>query len=131
MTLANYSRKDIGALGEKVAGEYLRRQGMRIVDRNVARKTGEIDVIAREGNTLHFVEVKSILCSEFPAERTNEDRYDPSANLHEAKIRRVARTSEWYVANIDWEGEWQIDAVLVWLRERDVNARVQYLPQIL
>lgn len=130
MDLTKSSRKDIGALGEKVVAEYLRRQGMRIIDRNVARKTGEIDLIARKGNTLHFVEVKSILCDAFPNDE-REDRYDPSANLHEAKIRKVARTSEWYVANIDWEGEWQVDGALVWLRRADGRARVRYLPQIL
>jgi putative endonuclease len=128
--IARHSRKDIGALGEKVAAEYLRRQGMRIMDRNVARKTGEIDIIARKGNTLHFIEVKSILCQDFPDDIDRSDRYDPTVNLHEAKIRRVSRTSEWYVANTDWEGEWQVDAVLVWLRERDGRARVRYLPQI-
>lgn len=131
MNLEHYSRKDIGALGEKVAAEYLKRLGMRIVDKNVARKTGEIDIIARKGETLHFVEVKSIVCLDLPLERSSNDVYDPSANLHEAKIRRVARTSEWYVANIDWEGDWQIDGVLVWLRERDGMAKVRYLPQIL
>ncbi len=130
MNISTYTRKDIGALGEKVAAEYLRRQGMRLIDRNVARKTGEIDIIARKGETLHFVEVKTILCVQFPDNDSREDRYDPTANLHEAKIRRVARTSEWYVANIDWEGEWQIDAVLVWLRGRDGQAKVRYLPQI-
>ncbi len=130
MELAHYTSKDIGALGEKVAAEYLKRQGMKIIAKNVARKTGEIDVIAREGDTLHFVEVKTIVCVQFPASKDIRDQYDPSANLHEMKIRRVARTSEWYVANIDWEGDWQVDGVLVWLRKRDGMARVQYLPQI-
>jgi Holliday junction resolvase-like predicted endonuclease len=129
--LAHHSKKDIGALGEKVAAEYLKRQGMKIVAKNVARKTGEIDVIAREGNTLHFVEVKTLVCENFPHPRGIQDEYDPSLNLHEMKIRRVARTSEWYVANIDWEGDWQVDGVLVWLRRRDGRALVRYLPQIL
>ncbi len=131
MDLSLFSTKDIGNLGEKVAAEYLRRQGMKIVAKNVARKTGEIDIVARKRDCLHFVEVKSILCVQFPDDADNNDRYDPSVNLHEAKIRRVARTSEWYVANTDWEGEWQVDAVLVWLRTRDGKARVRYLPQIL
>ena len=85
MDISSLSPKQVGALGEKVAGEYLRRQGMKIVARNVTRKTGEIDVVAREGKTLHFVEVKSILCIQFPDDAETEDRYDPSANLHEAK----------------------------------------------
>jgi putative endonuclease len=130
MDLSAKSRREVGMLGEAVAAEYLRRHGMDIVDRNVARKTGELDVIAREGDTLHFVEVKTLLAEEFPKEGAARDEYDPSLNLHEAKIRKVARTAEWYAAEHDWEGEWQIDGCLVWLRKRDGVARVRYLPQI-
>jgi putative endonuclease len=124
------SRKEVGALGERVAAEYLRRRGFAITDRNIAKKTGELDVIAREGETLHFVEVKTILTEEFPREEGARDEYDPSLNLHAAKIRKVARTAEWYVAETDWEGEWQVDGCLVWLRRQDGCARVRYLPQI-
>ena len=131
MDLTGKPRKDIGNLGERVAAEYLRRHGFTVIDRNVARKTGEIDIIARKGETLHFVEVKTLLCKEFPDQGRSRERYDPSENLHALKIRKVARTSEWYMADIDWEGESQIDAILVWLRERDGLARVRYLPQIL
>ena len=104
---------------------------MKIVAKNVAKKTGELDIIAKKDETLYFVEVKSIVCDELPVEDSRRDEYDPSANLHEAKIRKVARTAEWYVANTDWEGDWQVDGVLVWLRRRDGMARVRYLPQIL
>lgn len=131
MDISTLSSKEVGALGEKISVEYLRRRGMKIVAQNVARKTGEIDIIARAGNTLHFVEVKTIVCVQFPEVASGADTYDPSNNLHEAKIRRVARTSEWYVANVDWEGDWQIDATLVWLRKRDGKALVKYFSQIL
>jgi putative endonuclease len=129
--LTGKSRKDIGALGERVAAEYLRRQGFVVIDKNVARRTGEIDVIAKKDDTLHFVEVKTLVCKDFPLQRNTNDQYDPSENLHVYKIRKVARTSEWYMADNDWEGESQIDAVLVWLRERDGMAHVRYFPQIL
>ncbi len=127
------SRKEIGDLGEKVAAEYLKRHGLSVVDRNYTRKTGEIDVIARGeegGGTLHFVEVKTLAVDEFPVGNPASDTYDPSVNLHETKVRKVARTGEWYVLEHDWEGEWQGDGCLVWLRRRDGLARVQYLPQI-
>lgn len=123
------SKKEVGALGERVAAEYLRRQGMKLVDRNVARKTGELDLIMREGDTLHFVEVKTIVCDAFPTADA-KDEYDPSLNLHEAKVRKVARTGEWYVMQKNWEGDWQVDGVLVWMRREDGMARVRYLPQI-
>jgi putative endonuclease len=137
MNISSFTRKEAGSLGESVACEYLKRHGFKIRDRNIARKTGELDVIAEKENTLHFVEVKTVLADEFPssAEATkgrpaDDDRYDPSLNLHEAKVRKVARTGEWYVLEKKWEGEWQVDGCLVWLRRRDGMARVSYLPQI-
>ncbi|MFA6414821.1 MAG: YraN family protein [Candidatus Paceibacterota bacterium] len=130
MDISSLTRKEVGALGEKVAAEYLRRHGFTIRDRNVARKTGELDLIAEAEDTLHFVEVKTILANEFPREGNTKDDYDPSLNLHEAKVRRVARTGEWYVLEKGWEGEWQVDGCLVWMRRRDGRCLVSYLPQI-
>ena len=127
------SRKEVGALGEKVAAEYLRRHGFGLVETNYTRKTGEIDVIVRGPTgeeTLHFVEVKTIVVDEFPDTGADRDEYSPSANLHESKVRKVARTGEWYVLEHEWEGDWQVDGCLVWLRKRDGLAHVQYLPQI-
>ncbi len=129
--ISTFSTKAIGNLGEEAAAGYLRKQGFSIIEKNVVRKTGEIDLIAKKKDTLHFVEVKARLCREFPHEDTGDTAFDPSANLHNAKIGRVARTSEWYVAEKGWEGEWQVDGLLVWLRARDGAAYVSYLPQIL
>ncbi|MBI5405588.1 YraN family protein [Candidatus Kaiserbacteria bacterium] len=130
MDISSRTRKEVGAIGEKTAAEYLRRHGFAVVDHNVARKTGEIDLVAQKENTLHFVEVKTMLSDEFPDEKHAGDDYDPSINLHEAKIRKVARTGEWYVLEHGWEGEWQVDGCLVWLRRRDGMGKVRYLPQI-
>jgi putative endonuclease len=129
--LTGWSRKEIGNLGEKVAAAYVCQHGLALVDRNVARKTGELDLIARAGETLHFIEVKTVVKEELPNDEGPRDEYDPSANLHGTKIRKVARTAEWYVAETGWEGEWQVDGCLVWLRRSDGRARVEYLPQII
>ena len=130
MDISTKSRKEIGNLGEHIAAEYLKRHGFTIRDRNVARKTGELDIIAEKEDTLYFVEVKTIVTNEFPREDATGDDYDPSLNLHAAKIRKVARTGEWYVLEKGWEGEWQVDGCLVWLRRYDGMAKVRYLPQI-
>jgi putative endonuclease len=122
-------RKRTGALGERIACAYLRRHGFSIRATNVRRKTGELDIVACKGDTLHVVEVKTVVCEAFPTS-TREDTYDPSDNLHPYKIRKVARTAEWYVMDTEWEGEWQIDGALVWLRGSDGRAKVRYLPQI-
>jgi Holliday junction resolvase-like predicted endonuclease len=103
--LEGKTRKDIGNIGEDAATAFLKRQGFTIIDRNVARKTGELDIIARKGSTLLFIEVKSLLRMEFPDLDDARDDYDPSDNLHPYKIRKVARTAEWYVAEKEWEGD--------------------------
>lgn len=128
--ISTLSTKSIGDLGEEAAAKFLRGQGFSIVEKNVVRKTGEIDLIAKKAGTLHFVEVKARLCKEFPHDQSGDSAFDPSANLHNAKIAKVARTASWYVAEKNWEGEWQVDGLLVWLRGRDGAAFVSYLPQI-
>ncbi len=131
MDITNYTKKDIGNLGERMAAEYLRRNGFELVDKNVSKKTGEIDIIMRKEDTLHFIEVKTVLCDVFPQPNSTKDSYDPADNLHPLKIRKVARTSEWYVGNTEWAGDWQVDAALVWIRKSDGRGKVLYIPQIL
>ena len=50
---------ETGWLGEVRAAAFLRRQGMRIIKKRYRTAHGEIDLIAREGNTLVFIEVKT------------------------------------------------------------------------
>lgn len=52
-------RRALGRLGETIAAAHLERQGFAIVDRNARTKHGEIDIVAFDGVTLAFVEVKS------------------------------------------------------------------------
>ena len=48
----------VGARAEALAADYLMRQGLTIVGRNFRTRFGEIDLIARDGRTLVFVEVR-------------------------------------------------------------------------
>jgi putative endonuclease len=50
----------LGALGERVAADWLRAQGIRVLARNFrARKGGEVDIVARDQSLLLFIEVKT------------------------------------------------------------------------
>jgi putative endonuclease len=49
----------LGDAGERAAGRELRRRGLRVITRGYRTTRGEIDLIARDGNTLVFVEVKT------------------------------------------------------------------------
>ena len=48
-----------GERGEKLVARYLRRKGYRILERNFQTRFGEIDLIARKGDVIVFVEVKT------------------------------------------------------------------------
>ncbi len=130
MDISHLSHKEVGNLGERVAADYLRRNGFRIEGKNIAKKTGELDIVVSKEKVLHIIEVKSILCHEFATHTSESDSFNPAENLHAMKIRKVVRTGEWYVLERNWEGEWQVDGVIVWLRRRDGAARVRYLPHI-
>lgn len=55
-----YARnKALGAYGEQVAAEYLRSQGMAILNRNWSCRYGEVDIVARDDATLVVCEVKT------------------------------------------------------------------------
>ena len=52
-------RITLGQKGEAMAVSLLKRQGYRIIDQNVRLRHGEIDIIARDQDTLCFIEVKT------------------------------------------------------------------------
>ncbi len=53
------NKVEIGRRGEALAVAYLKKNGYRVLQRNVRMKFGEIDLVARDGNVLCFVEIKA------------------------------------------------------------------------
>jgi putative endonuclease len=58
-------RRGVGQRGEDLAYELLKKKGYVILERNFKSPLGEIDIVAREGKTLAFVEVKTRLSTDF------------------------------------------------------------------
>ena len=60
MESSSNSSKDFGSLGEDIAYRHLKSMGYRILHRNLhLGKAGELDIVASDGDTLVFVEVKA------------------------------------------------------------------------
>ena len=51
--------KALGNWGEDIARQYIEKQGLKIVTTNYKTKVGEIDIIAKNGLTYHFIEIKA------------------------------------------------------------------------
>src|SRR3989344_7567490 len=52
-------KRQVGTLGEKIALSLLRSRGYKILEKNFHTRFGEIDIVAQDGDTLVFVEVKT------------------------------------------------------------------------
>lgn len=82
-------RQQLGRAGEEVALQYLHRQGYRILERNFRCRFGEIDLIACDGRTLAFIEVKTRRSQTFGA---------PALAITKEKQRRLIKTSQFYLS---------------------------------
>jgi putative endonuclease len=58
-------KKELGKKGEEKAIRFLKKRGYRIIEKNYVCKMGEMDIIAREKDTLAFIEVKTRTSTEF------------------------------------------------------------------
>ena len=95
---------EVGRAGERAAAFYLMAKGYRIVERNYRNRRAEIDLIARRGGTLVFVEVRT---------RCGESLGRPEETLTAEKLRRLRRNAQAYAARHQWRGAYRIDAVCV------------------
>ena len=77
-------RKLLGDRGEDVAGQYLRKRGLKILCRQFRSKWGEIDLICRDGKTIVFVEVKTRRSD------ASGQPYDAVTPDKQAKLTRMA-----------------------------------------
>ena len=89
-------RKQLGHRGEDLAADHLRRAGWRIVERNYRIRDGEIDIIAAQGNTLVFCEVKTLVDRGGPA-RGPANPIESVGYRKQAQVRRLARA--WLAQN--------------------------------
>lgn len=82
------NKRAVGSRYEALAAEYLQGQGYVILERNYRDRLGEIDIIAREGRYLVFVEVKY---------RGNLRSGYPEESVYGRKQQRIRHTALWYL----------------------------------
>ncbi len=89
------TRRSVGIKGEAAARDLVTRRGWRIIDHNVRWREGEIDLIALDGSTLVFGEVKALVA------RGGATRFSPFESIgrrKQAQIRSLAR--RWLVDDL-------------------------------
>lgn len=85
-----YKNKLLGTYGEKIAVKFLENEGYIILTTNYRCRFGEIDIIAADGDTVAFIEVKT---------RSSNEYGEPSEAVNYTKQMKIVKTSLHYITN--------------------------------
>ncbi|NTU67219.1 MAG: YraN family protein [Candidatus Moranbacteria bacterium] len=123
-------RQRLGALGEKIAADYLRNKGYEILGMNYfnrqGKRLGEIDIVAKDTsrNEIVFVEVKS-------RDQRRFGDSSPEENITEAKLHKLDRIAQIYMKNpAVADFNYRFDALSVWIDKTARIAKIKHLKRL-
>ena len=112
-------RQTRGRIGERAAADLLRERGFRLLDRNVRYTWGELDLVAEDGQTVVFVEVRA---------RKGNNLGSPMESVTRAKQQRLVLAAQEYLQRNGLEQRlWRIDLIGVHLATGNRVASMEHL----
>jgi len=135
------NQKETGSLGEKIAQNYLKKKGYQILDKNFSNnfipgpKSGEIDIVAKKGDIISFVEVKTLISKNTKNQRSLifcNDGFSPEDRVNYQKQRKIMKMAEkWLIENkIPLNSKWQIDVVSIKIDFDNKKAKIRHFENI-
>ena len=112
------NRKKLGGWGETVAATHLEAKGYEILERNWRTTHGEIDLVAKAGQELVFVEVKT---------RRGRRLGTPEEGLTRRKADKLMLLARQYLSQHDLDVDWRIDLVAVELDRSGKLLRCEHI----
>ena len=116
--------KKLGDFGEAIAEIFLKNKGYRILDKNYSLiisgpKQGEIDIIAKKGDVISFIEVKTL---------ASEKIILPEEKVDRLKLRKIIKTAKsWLMKNkIPLDNKWQIDVIAIRIDTVNKKAKMRH-----
>ena len=103
-------KKELGKKGEELALRFLKGKGYHIIEKNYVCKMGEMDIIAREKDTLVFIEVKT---------RTSNFFGPPQLAVNATKQRQLSKVALNYLKEKNLgDAKARFDVVAILLKEK-------------
>jgi putative endonuclease len=116
----NSYKRRLGQRGEEIAAGYLREQGYTILARNWRCPAGEVDIVAREGETLAFVEVRT--------RRRGSRLGTPEESVTPRKQARMVEVAQTYLQEAGLgDVAWRIDVVAIEVGRRGEVTRLNLI----
>ena len=97
-------RQRLGRAGEELVAAHLAAAGQTVMLRNWRCPAGEVDIVARDGDTLVLVEVRTRRSRRFGT---------PEESITPAKRARLLACGQYLAAELAWDGPWRIDMAAV------------------
>lgn len=112
-------RKRTGVIGEKEAAKLLKKQGYKILETNYRCPLGEIDIIAKEKDTVVIVEVRTKRSRRFGT---------PEESVNATKRAKLIELANYYLQRKNQQNKfWRIDVVAVEMGNGDKISRIEII----
>jgi putative endonuclease len=124
------SAQELGRMGEQLAVEHLLRRGFAILERNYRTRWGELDIVAFDGHTLAFCEVKSRRTRAAGGDGESFTAGGPFDAVHPRKRAQVRRIAARWISERrqrPFAPALRFDAIAVVFDERGALLRLQHL----
>jgi putative endonuclease len=113
------NRQELGAAGEKIAREYLKKHGYKVTETNYRGRHGEIDIVSQKNKAVVFVEVRT---------RSSDAFGTPEESITRSKREKlVASALEYLTSHPGLPEDWRIDVLAI---ELDDVGKVRRIEQV-
>jgi len=117
-------KREFGDLGEKIAKEYLEKQGYKLIDQNYSKRWGEIDLIfVSAENELVFVEIKT------REEKKFLSSYLPEDSVNFSKQQKLIKTAQTFIYENKYSEDtfWRIDVIAIEINKASRRAKIRHI----
>lgn len=111
------SHNELGALGEQIAVDYLIEHGYQIIERNWTNGHKEIDIVAKDGDTIVIVEVKT---------RRSTYLVEPETSVDVFKQRNLIWAANSYVNRFQYDNDIRFDIISIVI-DKNNEKRIEHI----
>ena len=114
--------RELGKWGEDLAKSFLEEKGYQVIFQNVFTEYGEIDLVAKRNDQIHFVEVKT---------RRTKDFGNPEEAITQSKLGHMIESAEAFLqTHAEYEGSWQIDVLAIQVMTQDSSPEIRFFKNV-
>ena len=133
MSQSKKNTKETGDLGERIALRYLIKHSFVIVETNYWRKWGEIDIVARKGEFIHFIEVKTVSYETKGKleHAVTSGSWRPEEQVTDRKLHQIGKAIQTWIPENNYEGEFVIDVLALRIVPDKSYATVNFIENVI